>query len=97
MFLDKNRQYSRTYFRGTADKLEIAQKQKIARLATKLHLRENIQVLDIGCGWGGLATALSKYAKNLHIMGITLSKNQYVFFNKSIEENSLNKQLSVEL
>jgi cyclopropane-fatty-acyl-phospholipid synthase len=81
MFLDKNRQYFCAYFRGTADTLETAQKQKIARLAAKLHLRENMQVLDIGCGWGGLATALSKCAKNLHITGITLSKNQYAFFN----------------
>ena len=36
-------------------------------------------------------------AKNLHITGITLPEKHYAFFNKSIEENSLNKQLSVEL
>lgn len=97
LFLDENRQYSCAYFRGTADTLDIAQKQKIARLAAKLHLQANMRVLDIGCGWGGLATALSKCADNLHITGITLSENQYAFFKKSIAENSLNKQLSVEL
>ena len=97
LFLDPKRQYSCAYFRGTADTLDIAQKQKIARLAAKLHLQANMRVLDIGCGWGGLATALSKCADNLHITGITLSENQYAFFKKSIAENSLNKQLSVEL
>ena len=69
----------------------------MARLAAKLHLQENMKVLDIGCGWGGLATALSKCADTLNITGITLSANQYAYFKKLIEEKSLNKQLSVEL
>jgi cyclopropane-fatty-acyl-phospholipid synthase len=82
LFLDENRQYSCAYFRGTADTLDIAQKQKIARLTAKLHLQANRRVLDIGCGWGGLATALSKCADNLNITGITLSENQYAFLKK---------------
>ena len=97
LFLDEKRQYSCAYFRSNDDTLDIAQKQKMARLAAKLHLQENMKVLDIGCGWGGLATALSKCADTLNITGITLSANQYAYFKKLIEEKSLNKQLSVEL
>ena len=48
LFLDENRQYSCAYFRSNDDTLDIAQKQKMARLAAKLHLQENMRVLDIG-------------------------------------------------
>ncbi|NOJ84051.1 class I SAM-dependent methyltransferase, partial [Myxococcus xanthus] len=56
-FLDSYRQYSCGYFKGT-DSLEIAQQQKMDLICRKLELREGDRVLDIGCGWGGLA----KYA-----------------------------------
>ena len=55
----------------------------MARLAAKLCLKPGMRVLDIGCGWGGLATAISKCSDNLHVTGITLSENQYAYFKKN--------------
>ena len=95
LFLEDHRQYSCAYFRQPDDTLELAQRQKIARLAAKLHLQLEMRVLDIGCGWGGLATAISKCAEGLHITGMTLSENQYAYFRQSILVNNLQVQLSV--
>ena len=53
--------------------------------------------MDIGCGWGGLATAISKCAEGLHVTGITLSENQYAYFRQSILVKNLQDQLSVNL
>ena len=97
LFLDGHRQYSCAYFRQPEDTLALAQRQKIARLAAKLHLQPEMRVLDIGCGWGGLATAISKCAEGLHVTGITLSENQYAYFRQSILVNNLQDQLSVNL
>ena len=56
-FLYPWRQYSCAYFASPQMELETAQELKLARLGAKLHLKPNLSVLDIGCGWGGLAYA----------------------------------------
>jgi cyclopropane-fatty-acyl-phospholipid synthase len=53
-FLDSRRQYSCGYFQDTDD-LEAAQEGKLALIARKLNLSQGDRLLDIGCGWGGLA------------------------------------------
>ena len=73
-FLDPRRQYSCAYFHRPDDSLETAQETKLARLAAKLNLRPGQSVLDIGCGWGGLAMAMTECRENLSVTGITLSE-----------------------
>ena len=97
LFLDPNRQYSCAYFRQPEDTLELAQKQKLARLAAKLHLQPDMRVLDIGCGWGGLAAAIAKCARGVQVTGITLSENQFAYFRQTTQANNLQGQLSVNL
>lgn len=53
-FLDPYLQYSCAYFENT-DSLDEAQQKKLNLICRKLHLRSEDHVLDIGCGWGGLA------------------------------------------
>ena len=53
-FLDPYRQYSCAYFRDT-DQLDQAQQNKMELICQKLHLSASDHLLDIGCGWGGLA------------------------------------------
>lgn len=53
-FLDNYQQYSCGYFDKTDD-LDQAQQDKLALIARKLQLADSDHVLDIGCGWGGLA------------------------------------------
>ena len=53
-FLDTHHQYSCGYFRDTDD-LDQAQERKLQLIAEKLELRPGDHLLDIGCGWGGLA------------------------------------------
>ncbi len=75
LFLDADRQYSCAYFTDPANSLEQAQADKKAHIAAKLVLRPGMKVLDIGCGWGGMALYL--HAKTgAEVVGITLSEEQ---------------------
>ena len=76
LFLDADRQYSCAYFDSDNDSLEVAQEKKKRHLAAKLLLKPGQTVLDIGCGWGGLALYLAQ-AADVRVVGVTLSKEQH--------------------
>jgi cyclopropane-fatty-acyl-phospholipid synthase len=75
LFLDADLQYSCGYFRDLDNSIEQAQLDKKTHVAAKLRLRPGLKVLDIGCGWGGLALYLHQVA-DVDVLGITLSKEQ---------------------
>jgi cyclopropane-fatty-acyl-phospholipid synthase len=75
LFLDRDRQYSCAYFDGPEVGLDQAQLDKKAHIAAKLRLAPGQRVLDIGCGWGGLALYLHRVAA-VDVLGITLSEEQ---------------------
>jgi len=75
LFLDKDLQYSCAYFTQPGQSLEAAQDAKKRHIAAKLLLKPGLRVLDIGCGWGGLALHLARMA-DVHVTGITLSPAQ---------------------
>src|SRR3546814_12493843 len=60
LFLDADRQYSCAYFTDPANSLDQAQADKKAHIAAKLYLKPGQSVLDIGCGWCGLALYLNR-------------------------------------
>jgi cyclopropane-fatty-acyl-phospholipid synthase len=74
-FLDADMQYSCAYFPRPGVSLEDAQLAKKRHLAAKLLLRGDETVLDIGCGWGGLALTLAQEG-GARVEGITLSAEQ---------------------
>ena len=75
LFLDEDKQYSCAYFTDPANSLEQAQADKKAHIAAKLALEPGMRVLDIGCGWGGMALYLNKVA-GVDVLGVTLSEHQ---------------------
>jgi len=96
LFLDENRQYSCAYFRSSEDDLETAQHQKMELIAAKLRLKPGQKVLDIGCGWGGLARHLVR-THNVMVTGVTLSENQYDYARTHPGSIAVGKHLSFEL
>ena len=76
LFLDRDRQYSCAYFHRGDETLEEAQSAKKKHIAAKLKLdRPGLSVLDIGCGWGGMALTLAR-EYGAQVMGVTLSEEQ---------------------
>lgn len=67
-------QYSCAYWKD-ADNLESAQQAKLKMICEKLQLKPGMRVLDIGCGWGGLAHYMaSNY--DVSVVGVTISAEQ---------------------
>ncbi|HET6308621.1 MAG TPA: cyclopropane-fatty-acyl-phospholipid synthase family protein [Rhodopila sp.] len=76
LFLDRDRQYSCAYFPNGDETLEEAQLAKKRHIAAKLCLDQpDLHVLDIGCGWGGMALTLARDF-GARVTGITLSQEQ---------------------
>jgi cyclopropane-fatty-acyl-phospholipid synthase len=76
LFLDEDRQYSCAYFEQPDNDLATAQANKKRHIAAKLRLKPGMKVLDIGCGWGGLALYLAREA-GVDVTGLTLSTEQH--------------------
>ena len=75
LFLDADRQYSCAYFERPDQSLDDAQLAKRRHLAAKLLIGSGQRVLDIGCGWGGLALYIAENCGG-RVTGITLSEQQ---------------------
>jgi len=75
LFLDADRQYSCAYFTDADNDLSTAQIDKMAHIAAKLDLKKDHHVLDIGCGWGGMALFINKVS-GARVTGVTLSEEQ---------------------
>jgi len=76
LFLDRDMQYSCAYFTDAKTGLEQAQLAKKQHIAAKLALKPGMKVLDVGCGWGGLALYLAG-TYDVEVVGVTLSKEQH--------------------
>jgi cyclopropane-fatty-acyl-phospholipid synthase len=75
LFLDADQQYSCAYFESDEQSLDDAQLAKKRHLAAKLLVQPGQDILDIGCGWGGLSLYLAEYLR-ARVTGITLSEEQ---------------------
>lgn len=76
LFLDPDWQYSCAYFEHPGQSLADAQLAKKRHIAAKLLVQPWHRVLDIGCGWGGLALYLAGVCGVDDVLGVTLSKEQ---------------------
>ncbi len=97
LFLDRDRQYSCAYFPRGDETLEEAQIAKKRHIAAKLKLdRPDLSVLDVGCGWGGLALTLAgEYGAR--VTGITLSTEQHAEAQARAQAAGLSERVSFEL
>lgn len=96
LFLDADRQYSCAYFRTPDDTLEQAQAQKKAHIAAKLRLAPGMRVLDIGCGWGGMALTLAR-DHGVRVLGVTLSEEQHRVASRRAAEAGLADRVEFRL
>lgn len=96
LFLDPRRQYSCAYFARPDLTLEEAQLAKLNHIAAKLRLEPGQKVLDIGCGWGGMAMHLAETA-DVEVTGITLSTEQLNYARAEAERRGLADRVSFEL
>lgn len=96
LFLDEDRQYTMAYWRTPDVTLEQAQLDKKALIAGKLRLAPGMRVLDIGCGWGGLALYLNKHY-GCEVLGVSLAPDQVRFANERAEAAGVADKVKFQL
>ena len=96
LWLDPQMVYSCGYFRTPEDSLAAAQTQKLDHLCRKLRLKPGERLLDVGCGWGGLARHAARFY-GVQVHGITLSKEQLELALERNEAAGLSGQVTLEL
>ncbi len=94
LWLDRNMVYSCAYFQTPEVSLDQAQEDKLDYICRKLRLKPGQRLLDIGCGWGGLALHAARHY-GVDATGITLSQAQVELANERIESAGLAAQCRV--
>ena len=96
LMLDRDMQYSCGYWPEGVTDLDAAQTAKKRRIAAKLALRPGQRVLDIGCGWGGMALYLAAIAE-VEVVGVTLAEEQLAVARRRAEAAGLADRVRFEL
>ena len=96
LFLDADRQYSCAYFPTGTETIDEAQEAKKRHIARKLLISPGMRVLDIGCGWGGMAMTLARdYGAN--VVGITLSEEQIKLGRERVKAAGLEDKIELRM
>ena len=96
LFLDEDLNYSCAYFQNSDMTLEQAQTAKKRHIASKLQLQPGMNVLDIGCGWGGMAMYLAEQF-SCNVVGVTLSDEQYNLAKERVKLRGLEDKVQIKL
>ncbi len=76
--------------------LEQAQSNKKHHIASKLLIEPDMRVLDIGCGWGGMALTLAR-DYGARVVGVTLSREQHAVATARAEAAGLSGRVDFRL
>ena len=87
LWLDAGMTYSSGIFRSANTTLTAAQDEKYRVVLDQLNLKPGEKVLEIGCGWGGLAERAAQ--RGVHVTGLTLSVEQLSYARARLEEAGL--------
>jgi cyclopropane-fatty-acyl-phospholipid synthase len=96
LFLDSDRQYSCAYFEYPGQSLDDAQLAKKRHIGSKLLLKDGLTILDIGCGFGGMALYLAGVA-GAKVTGVTLSEEQFAVAENRARETGFADRLEFRL
>lgn len=96
LWLDSRLLYSCAYFERVTDDLETAQRAKLDHLCRKLRLRPGQRLLDIGCGWGGLALYAAQHY-GVKVRGVTLSERQAELAGERVRAAGCGDTVTIEL
>ena len=96
LWLDRRMVYSCGYFPAGTETIDQAQEAKLEHLCRKLRLRAGEQLLDIGCGWGGLVRYAAQHY-GVSALGITLSRAQAALARQRVEDDGLAGRVRIEV
>ncbi|TKA90095.1 class I SAM-dependent methyltransferase [Guyparkeria sp. SB14A] len=95
LWLDESMTYSSALFAEPDESLVTAQQRKYDRLLDGLGAKPGDRLLEIGCGWGGLAETAAR--RGLHLDGLTLSTEQLAWGRERLAAAGLDDRARLHL
>ncbi len=95
-WLDPSMTYSSALFASPEQSLEEAQRNKYRTLLRDMGVSAGQHILEIGCGWGGLAE-VATLEFGCHVTGLTLSPSQLAWSQRRAELNGFDEQAHFHL
>jgi cyclopropane-fatty-acyl-phospholipid synthase len=96
LWLDHDMVYSCAYFESGEEDIDQAQQAKLRLICRKLRLKPGDRLLDVGCGWGGLARFAAREF-GAEVFGITLSREQLALARERVAAEGLQDRVQLEL
>lgn len=96
LFLDPTMAYSSAVFASPDEPLEVAQRRKFDALLTKVDVRADDHLLEIGCGWGGFAVHAAR-TRGCRVTGITISEEQFALAVDRVRAAGLQDRVDIQL
>jgi cyclopropane-fatty-acyl-phospholipid synthase len=96
LWLDPSMFYSSGLYRSDGETLEEVQQNKVDRILELLDAKNGESVLEIGCGWGGLAVAAAAGGAAA-VTGLTLSKEQLAYARDAVKRGGLDSRVDLRL
>lgn len=96
LWLGQRMVYSCAYFEHRDATLDEAQDAKLRHICRKLRLQPGQRLLDIGCGWGGLAIFAAQH-HGVRVTGVTLSRHQAELANARVREAGVADKVTIAL
>ncbi len=94
LWLDESMSYSSALYSSDDQSLSSAQQDKMHAVTEMLSAEAGSKVLEIGCGWGGLAKKIASDSA-CNVRGISLSKEQLAWANSRLNEQTSTVQASI--
>lgn len=94
MVLGPSLTYSCAVFGTPSDSLEQAQANKYELISRKLDLQEGMRLLDVGCGWGGMAMHAAQ-EHGAQAVGVSVADQQVELANKQVFEAGLEDRVDI--
>lgn len=95
LWLDPRMVYTCAYFHSPDEDLDVAQERKLDTICRKLRLRPGERLIDLGCGWGGLALYAAQHY-GVKARGVTLSRRQAEWGQEQVRKAGLEDRCRVE-
>jgi cyclopropane-fatty-acyl-phospholipid synthase len=92
LWLDEELVYTCAYFADPAFSLEEAQRAKMDLVCRKLDLKPGERVLEVGCGWGGLARHMARNF-GVTVRAYNISHEQVVEARRRAQMEGLDRQV----
>jgi len=95
-WLDRTMTYSSAKFDRPGQPLSEAQQNKYKSLASRIDLRPEHHILEIGSGWGGFAEFAAREI-GCRVTGITISPEQLAFAKQRMKDKGLADRVEIRL